>query len=471
MRLPAVDLTPLFEPKVRRVLELNGADFLRELRQLLVEDWLRNSRVEPFIREMVSVRKRRREEYQHRLKEVSRSELKVVKEAMLYIHPELGDGGEWSEWIREWRDRDNYTAGRFDDLLGKDKLTAQEYDPAVRDYDDPYDRELSVEGYLVAILGEWVHALRNQDSDWGKKRGGESAKLEEWFESAKSRYLWAVRNHVDWRLVSPEVALYDLYALLEGLNGDLEIDRIELDPEDVDDVQHEAQGVTYLYQLLYQPKMLNGRQHETALWEVEANKERLRRAWEGLHVRFASSLAAETIVGRYKTRAQLYDRERLRRVAGEAVGGRGPEDALTRDLCRYLHDEGIFALYKAKLDDIEPDILSTGPIPILAEAKVYRGSAGTRQDIRNGVAQCVTYLNELSSQATGAIYEAHYVVFRVAGPLYSLPSVVRFNELRVLPYLVDLAPTEERGRRQARSGVKPITEEEVLKRIRGGDKE
>jgi hypothetical protein len=61
------DLADLFDRRVERVLNVEGADFVRELRFLLVEDWLKNSRVRPFVKEMVTARKRRREEYLYSL--------------------------------------------------------------------------------------------------------------------------------------------------------------------------------------------------------------------------------------------------------------------------------------------------------------------------------------------------------------------------------------------------------------------
>lgn len=141
---------------------------------------------------------------------------------------------------------------------------------------------------------------------------------------------------------------------------------------------------------------------------------------------------------------------------------------LARDLCAYLYDQGVFALYRARLDDLEPDVLSMELSrfnrPLLIETKAYNRSM--RADIIGGVAQCVSYLSTVSAKITGGIYEAHYVVFRAGGPLYPLPKELRYGEFRVYPTTVDLAASE-RGRRQASSGVKPITEEEILAKISG----
>lgn len=50
-------------------------------------------------------------------------------------------------------------------------------------------------------------------------------------------------------------------------------------------------------------------------------------------------------------------------------------------------------------------------------------------------------------------------------PLYQLPTELRYGEYRVFPKVVDLADSTGRGRRQARKGVAPITEKEILEKI------
>ena len=54
MRQQSSDFVSLFEPTIERVLRAEGADFLRELLHLVVEGWLRNGRVAPFVGDMVN---------------------------------------------------------------------------------------------------------------------------------------------------------------------------------------------------------------------------------------------------------------------------------------------------------------------------------------------------------------------------------------------------------------------------------
>ncbi len=54
MRHQSSDFVSLFEPTIERVLQAKGADFLRELLHLVVEGWLRNGRVAPFVGDMVN---------------------------------------------------------------------------------------------------------------------------------------------------------------------------------------------------------------------------------------------------------------------------------------------------------------------------------------------------------------------------------------------------------------------------------
>ena len=56
-------------------------------------------------------------------------------------------------------------------------------------------------------------------------------------------------------------------------------------------------------------------------------------------------------------------------------------------------------------------------------------------------------------------------MFRLGGPLYGLPGVFVHGDFRIYPVLIDLADSEERGRRQARARVGDITDEEIRKHV------
>lgn len=473
MRQPPSELVSLFEPTVGRVLQADGADFVRELSHLVVEDWLRNGRVEPFVGDMIEECATRRADFLARLRREHREVLRAVEGAMLSEHPELTDPDEFPE-IRG-RPHAEYSPQKFDELLGREDVSREEYAPAVRDYHDPYDRERSVERYLLAILSEWEYELRKRHKRWG--RSGRSRQLEQHLMDVREAYLRDVRAYVDWRLVAPEVAILDLCVALQGLNWSPELAGLGLDREDVLEAGYRARLSAPLHGLLYEPKKLRSEQEASALKEIGLLKRRLERAWDGLRVRFASTLAAQTVVQRFKTRVEEHDRTRVRgiadrevaRVEAEKAKGKRPksrlEDVLCRDLNLYLYDEGYRVLYRPRFDDLEPDALSLGPRPILVEAKAYSKSGSARADIRDGFAQCLSYLSELSSGTAGGVYEAHLAVFRMGGALYGMPKVFRHGEFRVYPVLIDLANPEERGRDQARAKVGAITEEEIRRHL------
>ena len=473
MRLPPEDLVPLLGPTVERVRTAEGADFVRELRHLVVEGWLRNGRVEPFLRAMIAERAQRRQAFLARLRAEIREGLQLAKGGMLLAHPELADPAEFSE-IRG-RPHADYSPARFDAISGLDDVSREEYAPAVRNPLDPYDDERSVEGYLLAILSEWETELRKRDGRWG--RAGRSRELEELLQDLRGAYEALVRDYVDWRLVAPEGAMLELCLSLRALNWAPELDGLGLDREDVLEAGSRVEISHPLGRLLYEPGGLTREEERRALEEVGDLKRRLDRAWDGLRLRFASTLRAQVVVERYKTRVEEHDRERARAIARRetrcvAIAKKRCrrvksrlEDLLTRDLYLYLFDEGHRVLYRPRLDDLEPDTLSVGsplgPRPILVEAKAYAKSGSARADIRNGFAQCLSYLNALSSSASAGVYEAHLVVFRLGGPLYGLPSAFRHGDFTVYPVLIDLADPAERGRDQAKARVTPITEDEI----------
>jgi hypothetical protein len=473
VRQPPSDLVPLLQPTVERVQRTEGTDFLRELAHLVVEEWLRNARVAPFVREMIIESARRRREFLRRLRREQRETLAVVKEAMLSEHPKLGDSQQFPQ-IRG-RPHADYSPSRFDELLARDDLSREEYAPAVWHPLDPYDQERSVEGYLLAILIEWERELRKRNRNWGKE--GRSRQLEQWLQETRGVYEVIVRGYVDWRLVAPEVAMLDLCVGLQGLNWSPELAELGLDREDVLEAAFRARISKPLYMLLYEPGNLGSEARESAMEEIGVLKRRLERAWDGLRVRFASTLAAQTVVERFKTRVEEYDRQRTREIADreiarvkaeKAKGKRSKEqleDVLTRDLNLYLYDEGYRVLYRPRYDDLEPDTLSLGPRQLLVEAKAYRKSSSARAEIREGFAQCVSYLSLLSSSAAGGLYEAHLAIFRLGGPLYKLPKVFVHGDFRIYPVLIDLADPNERGRNQARAKILDIPEEEIRKHV------
>lgn len=318
----------------------------------------------------------------------------------------------------------------------------------------------------MEILSQRVEELWAVDSRW--VRDGQGSRLHNAYNGMVSHLNVEIHRYVDWKLVAPEAALHDLLVVVGGLNPEPWLEGLQLDPEEIVTRGLELAFVDKVRDLVYEPKALMKGDEERAAEEILKYKASLRRAYEGLLERLGSSLTATTLVDRYKIRSEVYRKPETRGVAEAAVAaGKGLEDSLARDLCAYLYDEGVFALYRARFEDLEPDILSMelalGRSPLLVETKAY--AKAMRKEIIEGIAQCISYLSTLSSTVTGGVFEAHYVIFRTDGPLYQLPTELRYGEYRVFSKVVDLAASAGRGRRQAGKGIAPITEKEILGKI------
>lgn len=470
MAFDVSDLVAVFDRKVERILALEGAEFVLEMRRLLVEDWLKNPRVRPYLEEMVRDHERALRVLADGLRPL-RQDMATFKERLLHEHPEAEDGGEVGValatrygGVEEFQAI--YGIDRFDELVGAEGVDQNSYPP--QDLNDPYSSEPTAEGWMLEILSGRVEGLKGERL-WGRDEAGRD--LQAVYQHLQGRYSYEIHRYVDWKRVAPEAALRDLLVVVHGLNPEPEILPFGLDDEELVDAHLSLFLVEKVNQLVYEPRSLREEERKRALEEVESYKAKLSRAYEGLTSRFSASFAADTLVDRYKTRCEWYRKPEMRALAEKAIKRRKAEDEMARDLCAYLFDGGLRVFYKAKLEDLEPDILQAelapGKTPLLVEAKAYHeGSSKVREDLRNGIAQCASYLSTLSSSAAGGIYEAYYVVYRLSGPLYPLPPEVRLGPFRVRPKLVDISPSG--GRKQARRGrgVEPITEEEILDRIR-----
>ena len=438
----------------------------------MIESWLKNLRVSPYVREMLSTRQRALSGFEERLQPI-RSGLISLKEDLVNERPETADEGAIGQKLVEMH-ADGFSRislTRFDEISQVARISDGESIPGW-DPRAPYLDERTVEGWMLNILGDRIAGLWERDRRWTHTEEG--LRLSEEFETLKSLYWSEVRRYVDWKLAAPEEAMYDLLLFIGGLNPEPALVELmetgELDAEDIQTSGLELTFVSRIRLAMYEPNQLLPGEHEEPLRQIPHYKPVLARAYEGLLERLGTGLEAATVVERYKVRAEVYRTPEIRELAEQALSKRRSdlEDVLSRDLSAYLYDQGIFALYRARLDDLEPDILSTEisrfSTPLLIEAKAYNKSM--RADIINGVAQCISYLGTLSTTLTGSISAAHYVIFRAGGPLYVLPDEISHGRFRVYPTVIDLA-SEGRGRCQARSGVKPITQDEILAKIGG----
>jgi hypothetical protein len=180
----------------------------------------------------------------------------------------------------------------------------------------------------------------------------------------------------------------------------------------------------------------------------------LRRIYETLREKIGTHLSHLQLINKYKTRCMWYDYTRMRDLVNsdsrENVSHR--EHRLTVDLARYLFDNGVTSLYRAKFGIHEVDLVDpSSKSPIFVEAKAYVSSEGTRKRLIDGIAQVHSYLNNITSKYM--IEEAYYVIFRLGGPLYDLPSKINFHRYIIIPIIIDLGASRISGSQQP----KPIT--------------
>jgi hypothetical protein len=87
------DEIALFDRKIERVMQLDGGDFIRDMRHLLVENWLKNPRINPYIREMLVTRRRALTEFLEAIRPL-RSAMVSLMDALLEEYSTLREDGE-----------------------------------------------------------------------------------------------------------------------------------------------------------------------------------------------------------------------------------------------------------------------------------------------------------------------------------------------------------------------------------------
>jgi hypothetical protein len=211
----------------------------------------------------------------------------------------------------------------------------------------------------------------------------------------------------------------------------------------------------------YRPNKLSQEQVERI---VQDRKKDLRRVYEAVRQEIGTTRLHFQLLDRYRTRCHWYNQGHLREqvLNGPDKFVRDREDILTRDLALYLYDHGITVLYKTKLGKHEVDLLELdAKHPMFIEAKAYKDSSAKRELV-SGIGQLHSYLS--SYEAHRNISEAFYVIFRLGGPIYELPRIIRTNRFIIYPVLIDIGSSSESGRKQPKPVI--ISEGEVLSIIK-----
>ncbi|MBK8256488.1 MAG: hypothetical protein IPK82_27945 [Polyangiaceae bacterium] len=181
-----------------------------------------------------------------------------------------------------------------------------------------------------------------------------------------------------------------------------------------------------------------------------------------LRLKIGTTHTHQVLARRFATRVQWYERERLRTLADEATAAKNkqPEARLLLEFARYLFDCGLPVFLRSRVWKLEPDLFSPTTNPLLAEGKAY--TKASRQMIIDGLGQLFSYMANIDGDPY-QLREAYYVVFRLGGPLYVLPPVMKAGNYRIFSLLIDLGDIDSSGRRQAT--VEPIEEADFLPSI------
>ncbi len=99
---------------------------------------------------------------------------------------------------------------------------------------------------------------------------------------------------------------------------------------------------------------------------------------------------------KYKTRCEMYRRNRLREAATVGLEGRRSERALAFDLYEYLHDQGVDFWIESVSASGEPDVVSqdTHGERLVADAKYIDDETNVRKTVTSGFRQVLEYCRD-----------------------------------------------------------------------------
>jgi hypothetical protein len=184
---------------------------------------------------------------------------------------------------------------------------------------------------------------------------------------------------------------------------------------------------------------------ESALALARVDLERL---YHEVRSRIGQRRSLLALFHRFKQRAEWYDAARLRALV--AKNSRKGEDLLSLELAHFLFDHGLNPLVRAMMGDLQPDIVDLGTPRLYVESKRY--STGKRGYLIRGMHQV---WDTLGTQR-GTAFEcrrAFYSVFRLGGPRYVFPPILRSEGAEVYPILIDIGAPKTKGSKQTN---KPI---------------
>jgi hypothetical protein len=194
-------------------------------------------------------------------------------------------------------------------------------------------------------------------------------------------------------------------------------------------------------------------------------KQHTRRVYEALRARIGSRASLVSLLDRFKQRCEWHDAERLRDLCQAPTSKGRVEEVLTRELARWLFDEGLSPISTPMLAGRRPDLLdSSAPAKLYVEAKQYSKSA--KKYLLKGFRQAWDAVEKLHATPY-SLDEAFLIIFRLAGPLYVLPETVIRPGWTMHLRVIDISPASEHGSKNAPKPV-VISESELFKQSPSG---
>ncbi len=213
------------------------------------------------------------------------------------------------------------------------------------------------------------------------------------------------RSFLDAKFTLPGVSWINLEATFNEINPE-PTEYAGQDPERISERALHGYG-RVLRKALYEPEERLSNEDEQSLSELEKRiSEHCKRVYEELRLRLGTARSNLSLIRRYKNRCEWHDRERLQAVAQT----KSAENDLTAELARYLFDQGLNPLTRARTADLEPDLLDPTSLgKVYVEAKQYADSA--RGYLVKGVGQVHDTLGRLRGTPY-EVTEAFIVIFR-----------------------------------------------------------
>jgi hypothetical protein len=324
-------------------------------------------------------------------------------------------------------------------------------------FPDPLDDQSDVARLLSILRGKVGQLKDSLPQAEGKSTGVDE--IDYRLSDLEERHKF---THIDWVnycRVSPSFALLRLLEIEKRINLEpegssrwRELSTLEQLNEGLDTLLTERR-YSWIQDLTYgvYSKYGNYRPNKLSQADIESiirdRKEDLRRVYEAVRQEIGTTRLHFQLLDRYRTRCHWYNQEYLMKQVLNGAGRfvRDREDILTRDLALYLYDHGVTVLYKTKLGKHEVDLLELdAKHPMFIEAKAYKDGSAKRELV-SGIGQLHSYLSSYAAHRN--ISEAFYVIYRLGGPIYELPRVIRTNRFTIYPVLIDLGLSSESGRR------------------------